>query len=1011
MSSTDFVLRTIIDANPARQGARRVRSELQKVGREADNVGTKGTKAFKYTAKAAKEAGDGMDRVSQQFKKFFFLFGGIFLIRNILKLGDEAIRLENRLRVVTDTAEELDGTFGALANMAIRTRASFSATVEMFTRLSLVTRQLGVSQASVGRVTETINKAVQLSGATAKEATNGIIQLSQAMASGTLRGDELRSVLEQLPAIATIIQEHLGVTRGELRKLGEQGKLTSDLIFNALQGAAKATDEAFAELDLTVAGTFENLKTSTIASFRELDKLLGVTDKLKAGLDFLAKDILVVIDVIAGMVVTFFAVKAATKAWTISLRVLSLQMVNSKFPLTGLEKGIARFALAFNILTKRVVAGALLMAKSLLVLTAQFAVISVVFYLIQGVIGVMRKAIFPTETLAEKNAKLAGSYDKLATAAKNAGGELALQARMQARSAIVTARNRIDFLDNEIANIKGDPTNNRTFENWGPDGKSITVLSMDAQILVKNIEKAIDAEQKLISDISRDAGAAEDALAELYQPLTDELANLNLQYEAISQNMGDSKAQEAFIKRQKIVNKLLADGADETGLMFRGMTMGYDVLVKAVEGLRLKEEADAESTKHAESFTSMIEKQRDRMVDMRKELELSSRKYAEWLAIQRMIGEVGDGSGNMSAEQYNTIVDMAIAEVDLAEKLKLKNNVTKASLSVMQKQAAHMADLRAQLRLTSREYAEHSIAMRLTNDLTEESGPLNAKQIADINRQAAEEANLVDQLRLKNAVLAAIAPKQLTGLELNRAVTAGVITQAQAQGYLAAQITATADETDKLSDAMWKGFAQTALGKTETAIADFVMRGKGNFKSFVNSVMEDLLRMILRMQILLPLIQAMQAAFNFGSPMTDAAIQNQINTMPGGGPVIAGSGKQNGGSWMVGNGVPRFATGGSFNVGGNGGTDSQLVSFRASPNEQVTVTRPEQRGGGSTVNVVVNNNAPGTQARQERRADGGIDIFIERVKQEIANDIARGGTALNAGLEGRYPLNPAAGIQ
>jgi len=88
------------------------------------------------------------------------------------------------------------------------------------------------------------------------------------------------------------------------------------------------------------------------------------------------------------------------------------------------------------------------------------------------------------------------------------------------------------------------------------------------------------------------------------------------------------------------------------------------------------------------------------------------------------------------------------------------------------------------------------------------------------------------------------------------------------------------------------------------------------------------------------------------------------------------------------------------------------VAFRASPNERVTVTRPEQSiGGNTTVNVSVHNNAPGTEARVEQGENGDTRVIIDQIKGAISADISRGGTGLNAALEGRYGLNGASGIQ
>ena len=164
-------------------------------------------------------------------------FTTAFLVRGLAELSDEATNLSNRLRVVTRSEADLANVQQRLLEISNATRSSFEGSVTIFQRLAVNQESLGVSTERILKFTERLNQAIAISGLTANEARNGIIQLSQGLASGALRGDELRSVLEQLPPVANLIADRLGVSVGALRTLGAQGKITSEIIISALADA------------------------------------------------------------------------------------------------------------------------------------------------------------------------------------------------------------------------------------------------------------------------------------------------------------------------------------------------------------------------------------------------------------------------------------------------------------------------------------------------------------------------------------------------------------------------------------------------------------------------------------------------------------------------------------------------------------------------------------------------------------------------------------------------------
>lgn len=205
------------------------------------------------------------DRLGRSIRTAFAFVGGALLVRELVELSDAYTNLQNRLRVVTDGEVELAEATADLLRISNDTRVSFTATAELYTRTSLAIRELGRSQKETLQFTESLNKAVILSGASAQEAQAGLVQLSQGLASGTLRGDELRSVLEQLPVVADVIAKQMGVTRGELRALGKEGEITAEVILDAFQSARRELDEKFKETIPTIGQAFTVLRNDLIA--------------------------------------------------------------------------------------------------------------------------------------------------------------------------------------------------------------------------------------------------------------------------------------------------------------------------------------------------------------------------------------------------------------------------------------------------------------------------------------------------------------------------------------------------------------------------------------------------------------------------------------------------------------------------------------------------------------------------------------------------------------------------
>lgn len=184
--------------------------------------------------------------------------------KSLIEMTDGLTNLQNKIKVVTATHGEFLLGMKSVVDIAHETRTSLESVATVYSRTTRSIEGLGKSQSETAQFTLTLAKAVQVGGSTAVEASNAMIQLSQGLASGTLKGDELRSVLEQLPVVSKLIAAHMGVTVGQLRLLGLQGKLTSEQVFDSIIAGTDEMAVKFAKMTPTVAQAWEVFKNSAI---------------------------------------------------------------------------------------------------------------------------------------------------------------------------------------------------------------------------------------------------------------------------------------------------------------------------------------------------------------------------------------------------------------------------------------------------------------------------------------------------------------------------------------------------------------------------------------------------------------------------------------------------------------------------------------------------------------------------------------------------------------------------
>lgn len=255
------------------------------------------------------------------FKSVMAGLGIALVAKQFANLLDSTTNIDNRLRLVTNTTAQLNAVYKALYDVSNQTRSSVTANVELFNKLGIATQQLGLSYQKQINFVKQFNEAAQISGASTDEVAMATLQLSQGLALGVVRGQDLKSVLSFVPKAAQVIADHFHVARGEILNLGAAGKITSKDVVDAFAEASTSLDEEFTKIAPTIGGSFQVLQNHLLDFIRNINKagsvgevisrvILFIADHFKA----LAGAVAGVAVVIAGQLMKSFATMAVAMA-------------------------------------------------------------------------------------------------------------------------------------------------------------------------------------------------------------------------------------------------------------------------------------------------------------------------------------------------------------------------------------------------------------------------------------------------------------------------------------------------------------------------------------------------------------------------------------------------------------------------------------------------------------------------------------------------------------------------
>jgi tape measure domain-containing protein len=205
-------------------------------------------------------------------------------IKATLDLANVFQNLNNRLLAVTASNEAYNQAQKDVASIAQSTRSSLAATGDLYASLTIASEDLGLKQSQVATITETFSKTLKISGAETGAAAGAMVQFGQALASGVLRGDEFNSINETNSKFMGEFASILGVTRGELRKLAEEGVLTADIMADATQIMADSVNDSFDKTNATISEAFEQIRGAITGLLGKVNEETGAFDGLSAAL-------------------------------------------------------------------------------------------------------------------------------------------------------------------------------------------------------------------------------------------------------------------------------------------------------------------------------------------------------------------------------------------------------------------------------------------------------------------------------------------------------------------------------------------------------------------------------------------------------------------------------------------------------------------------------------------------------------------------------------------------------
>lgn len=297
--NTDIILSISSDVASMRRAQKRMEEMLNSMGRSSDSAFNKIADRANADMRRIEEGAIKLRRqLDATFQKSFggslnkglAAVGSVLGTNEVRKYADQWTTAENMLKAATAATGMQTRSLKELRVGADDARVSVEDYVDLYARMVRSASGVAKSENEIALATNLVSKAFKAGGASAQEQAAGILQLGQALGSGVLQGDELRSLRENAPIVAKAIADEFGVTVAKLKDLGAEGKLTSDRVFRAIINAQKTIEAQFAATNATIGDGMTAINNAMLQYIGTAGDMTGISATVSRALILISQN-------------------------------------------------------------------------------------------------------------------------------------------------------------------------------------------------------------------------------------------------------------------------------------------------------------------------------------------------------------------------------------------------------------------------------------------------------------------------------------------------------------------------------------------------------------------------------------------------------------------------------------------------------------------------------------------------------------------------------------------------
>jgi len=651
-------------------------------------------------------------------------------VQQVAQYANAWVDVNNKLVNAVRPTEQLADVTQRVFDISQETRSGLESTATLYGRLERATRSAGTSTEDLAKLTTTINKGLVVSGATAEEASSTMIQLSQALASGVLRGEEFNSISENGSRLAVALADSLGVTVGQLRAMAAEGKLTTDVVVKGLLSQGDVIAKEFGNTIQTMGQAFQ------IAG-NNITKFIGESTSVQSGLKVFNDAVVSLsenVDVAAGVVTAFAVVLGGRYVGSLAMATQAKvsDMLASQAHASAVAADAAAAANAAAVTARKALLDKEAALSSLALAQAEYNVAkgtNAEAFALQNLntaksVAIQRSAVFAEAQLAQAAATKTATTAAAAATTTIGGlarGALSLiggpaGAAMIAGAALFyfyqkaqqAKQESIDFadkLDGVIAKMR-TMSNVQLAAEIDKAAKSINVQSGE---LKNNEARLADLTSRLQSAKAGVVGLSEgslfysDAVSKVSE-LESEHIQLTAKVEAEQSKLSQTISKAGILRAQ--MNGTLVQGID---LLRRdGQAAGVAAGLINQFGDALNIAAKAKDNFNSQSLmvgvTSAGQKQLDQLTQENELLQITDKRQRAVKAARLEAINAGEGNQNV----INQLGELAGANYDLQQAEAARNKGAKAGAKTADEGAQKIADLQRQLQYLNLSYDDNS---------------------------------------------------------------------------------------------------------------------------------------------------------------------------------------------------------------------------------------------------------------------------------------------------------------